>query len=153
MICGRSKMKEPQKISGGRFVDDRGFLKALVFPEGFVPKRLYSVNNWRANFIRAWHGHKLESKAIICLRGAFKVGIVPINDFSDPNRNQKVTTFVLDSSKAEILKVPSGYANGFMNLTEDAELLIFSDKTLEESKNDDFRYPFDYWDIWNITQC
>lgn len=140
-------------LPGIYYVDERGVLIAnnnLILNDF---KRFYVIRNHKLNFVRAWHGHKLESKAIICLRGAVKVGIVPINDFSNPNRNQKVTTFVLDSSKAEILKVPSGYANGFMNLTEDAELLIFSDKTLEESENDDFRYPFDYWDIWNITQC
>jgi hypothetical protein len=64
MIFGEFKMKEPQKILGGHYVDDRGFLKALIFPEGFTPKRLYSVNNWRVNFIRARHGHQFESKLI-----------------------------------------------------------------------------------------
>ena len=37
-----------------------------------------------------------------------------------------------------------------MNLTKDSSIIVFSDKTLEESLDDDIRYPYDKWDIWKI---
>jgi dTDP-4-dehydrorhamnose 3,5-epimerase len=39
-----------------------------------------------------------------------------------------------------------------MSLTEDAKLIFFSTSTLEESKDDDFRYPARYWDIWTVAE-
>ena len=51
-----------------------------------------------------------------------------------------------------ILIIPKGYFNGHMSLTDDAELLIFSNKTLQESVSDDFRLPHNYWNNWEISQ-
>ena len=145
-------MNEPHKISGGRFVDDRGFLKALVFPEGFIPKRLYSVNNWRANFIRAWHGHKFESKLIYMSKGAGIVAAVLMNDTSKPNKSAQIFRFSIDSESHTAIFIPAGYANGLMSLTSDAEFTVLSSASLDESKNDDFRFPYDYWGAWDIEQ-
>ena len=145
-------MNEPHKISGGRFVDDRGFLKALVFPEGFTPKRLYSVNNWRANFIRAWHGHKFESKLIYMSRGAGIVAAVLMSDTSKPNKSAEIFRFPIDSESHTAIFIPAGYANGLMSLTSDAEFTVLSSASLDESKNDDFRFPYDYWGAWDIEQ-
>lgn len=145
-------MKEPQKISGGRFVDDRGFLKALVFPEGFVARRLYSVNNWRANFIRAWHGHKLESKLIYMSKGSGIVAAVFMSDTVSPDKTAPVYRFAIDSESHAAIYIPAGYANGLMSLTMDAEFTVISSASLEESKGDDYRFPFDYWGAWDIEQ-
>ena len=145
-------MIEPQKISGGRFVDDRGFLKALVFPEGFTPKRLYSVNNWRPNFIRAWHGHEFESKLIYMSKGAGIIAAVHMSDTSKPNKNAKLFRFSIDSESHTAIYIPAGYANGLMSLTSDAEFTVLSNASLDESKKDDFRFPFDYWEAWDIEQ-
>ena len=32
-------------------------------------KRFYIVQNKKNNFVRAWHGHKLEAKYIMCIKG------------------------------------------------------------------------------------
>ena len=37
-----------------------------------------------------------------------------------------------------------------MTLTDDAIVQFFSTSTLEESKGDDIRFPYDKWNIWNI---
>ena len=145
-------MNEPHKISGGRFVDDRGFLKALVFPDGFAPKRLYSVNNWRANFIRAWHGHKFESKLIYMSRGAGIVAAVFMSDTSKPDKSAQIFRFSIDSESHTAIYIPAGYVNGLMSLTSDAEFTVLSSASLDESKSDDFRFPFDYWEAWDIEQ-
>jgi dTDP-4-dehydrorhamnose 3,5-epimerase-like enzyme len=152
MIFGKFKMKEPQRILGGRFIDDRGFLKALIFPEGFTPKRLYSVNNWRVNFIRAWHGHQFESKLIYMSKGAGIVAAVHMSDPIQPDKSAPVTRFVIDSESHTAIYIPAGYANGLMSLTSDAEFTVISSASLEESKADDFRFPFDYWKAWDIEQ-
>jgi len=151
-IYGKFRVLEPQKILGGRFVDDRGFLKALIFPEGFTPKRLYSVNNWRANFIRAWHGHKLESKLIFMSKGAGIVAAVHMSDTVHPDKNAPIFRFAIDSESHTAIYIPSGYANGLMSLTKDAEFTVLSSATLDESKGDDYRFPFDYWKAWDIEQ-
>ena len=145
-------MKEPQKILGGRFVDDRGFLKALIFPEGFTPKRLYSVNNWRSNFIRAWHGHQFESKLIYMSKGAGIVAAVHMSDPTKPDKSAAVCRFAIDSESHAAIFIPAGYANGLMPLTSDAEFTVISSASLEESKADDYRFPFDYWKAWDIEQ-
>jgi dTDP-4-dehydrorhamnose 3,5-epimerase len=152
MICGVSKLNEPKQISGGRFVDDRGFLKALAFPEGFAPKRLYSVNNWRANIIRAWHGHMLESKLIFMSKGSGIVAAVLMNDTIAPEKNAHVHRFIIDSEAHSAIFIPAGYANGLMSLTADAEFTVISSASLDESKGDDYRFPFDYWKAWDIEQ-
>ena len=145
-------MSEPQKILGGRFVDDRGFLKALVFPEDFIPKRLYSVNNWRANFVRAWHGHKFESKLIYMSKGSGIVAAVSMSDTVTPDKNAHVYRFVIDSEAHSAIYIPAGYANGLMSLTAGAEFTVISSASLEESKGDDYRFPYDYWKAWDIDQ-
>jgi hypothetical protein len=39
-----------------------------------------------------------------------------------------------------------------MNLSADAILLVYSSTSLEESKGDDYRFEFDYWNPWEIEQ-
>jgi dTDP-4-dehydrorhamnose 3,5-epimerase len=46
---------------------------------------------------------------------------------------------------SEILIIPPGHVNGFSALEADSTMIVFSDMLLEDSKNDDFRFPSDYW--------
>jgi dTDP-4-dehydrorhamnose 3,5-epimerase len=39
-----------------------------------------------------------------------------------------------------------------MSLTPDAKLVFFSTATLEESRNDDYRFPARYWDVWQVDE-
>jgi dTDP-4-dehydrorhamnose 3,5-epimerase len=140
------------QLSGSLYVDDRGVLVANNNFQVSNYKRFYVIRNHQTHFVRAWHGHRHESKAMICLRGSFKIGIASVKDFNKPDASQTVETFILDQSSANVLIVPPGHANGFMNLALDSELLIFSDKTLVESMEDDVRLPFDFWNIWDVVQ-
>jgi hypothetical protein len=59
---------KPVLIEGAASIDDRG---SLTFINGFpLPdyKRFYTVANHQQGFIRAWHGHLLESKTLFILR-------------------------------------------------------------------------------------
>ena len=58
--------------------------------------------------------------------------------------------FILSSTSPKFLYIPKGYANGLTNLSSNAKLIVFSDKLLEESLNDDYRFDYNFWDIWKI---
>jgi len=145
-------MSEPEFIEGGIGIDDRG---EVGFVNGFNftgVRRFYTVRNHRLAFIRAWHAHHRESKYVTVVQGSAIVGAVKIDDWDNPSRDLKVNRFVLSAGKPSVLFIPNGYANGFMNLTEDAILVFFSTSTLEESKGDDIRYDAYYWNPWQIIE-
>jgi|LakMenE01Jun11ns_1017448.scaffolds.fasta_scaffold9339943_1 dTDP-4-dehydrorhamnose 3,5-epimerase-like enzyme len=141
---------EPTVIKGGSATDDRGnlsFINNLVVSNF---KRFYTVQNHKSGFIRAWHGHLKESKALIVLKGSAIIGAVKMTDTKNPDKSEKVSRFVLTSSSPAAVFVPKGFANGFMTLTEEAIILIFSSSELRDSLEDDFRFEYDYWNPWTI---
>jgi len=158
----------PQLLNrpGGLHVDDRG---PLWYVNDFDPfdagvRRFYMVANHRQGFIRAWHAHRHETKYVIAVCGSALIAIVPILDFTwnhiddvDPMKQMEMQDvdperFVLSDMKPSVLRIPAGYANGFRTLTPDCRLMFFSTATLEESKQDDYRLPFDFWDPWHIEE-
>jgi dTDP-4-dehydrorhamnose 3,5-epimerase-like enzyme len=144
--------KEPTLIKGGLAVDDRG---SLMFANEFHfegVKRFYVIENHQPQFVRAWHGHKKEAKYFIPIKGSFIVGAVPVDNWDHPNKELLPFRITLSEHSPQILAIPPGYANGLMNLTPGAKLLVLSTSTLDESKGDDFRYPGRYWDIWKIEE-
>jgi dTDP-4-dehydrorhamnose 3,5-epimerase len=141
----------PTIFQGNRATDDRG---SLGFINGFVLsdfKRFYTVSNHSSNFVRAWHGHLKEAKAIIVLQGTALVCAVEMDDPKSPNRNNPVSRHVLAGSTPAALYIPAGYANGFKTLTSDSIVLVFSSTTLDESLGDDFRFEYDYWNPWEVV--
>lgn len=137
-------------IEGRVAVDDRG---QLLFCNDFDMKgvrRFYAVSNHEPKFIRAWHAHKKEAKYVLVLSGAALVAAVKIDDWSTPSRSAEVHRFALSDRKPGVLFIPAGYANGFMTLQPETQLVFFSTSTLEESKGDDYRYDATYWDPWTI---
>ena len=143
--------KVPVVFQGNKVFDDRG---SLGFINGFNVsefKRFYLIENHSVNFIRAWHGHLKETKAIIMVKGEALVCAVELDNTTDPNKNNEVTRIVLSATSPSALYIPAGYANGFMTLSTDAKLLVFSSTTVEESQGDDYRFAYDYWNPWNIT--
>ena len=146
-------MTKPKLIQGNFFNDERGIL-SFVNEFNFLEKkiqRFYIVKNYQNNFIRAWHGHEEESKFVYCLNGSAKVCCVKIDNFNKPNKNEKIYSFNLNENKPSIVFVPKGYANGFMNTEPNTKLMFLSDKSLEQSKKDDFRYEYNFWNPWKIN--
>jgi dTDP-4-dehydrorhamnose 3,5-epimerase-like enzyme len=146
------KLKSPFLIDGKKFIDDRGslsFVNELLLNEF---KRFYIIENHTAGFVRAWHGHMKEAKAFVPIEGAFLVGAVPLSNLDQPSKEVTISRQVLDASSPQGFLIPKGFANGLMSLTERAKLLVLSSSSLEESQSDDYRFPFDYWNIWNIER-
>jgi len=145
----------PEKVeflAGGLATDDRGSVKFINdFGLGdFV--RFYVVTNHKLGFVRAWHGHKHEAKAVVVLQGSAVVAAVKIDDWDNPSPDLKVERTVLSANKPGALYIPAGYANGFMNLTEDAILVFFSTSTVEQSVGDDIRFDARFWNAWEVEE-
>jgi dTDP-4-dehydrorhamnose 3,5-epimerase len=143
-------VREPRLIDGGLHVDDRGelgFVNAFDFPS---VKRFYTIATYRTETVRAWHGHKLESKFFFAVRGALLVCCVAVDDWTNPSKDLPIYRFVLNERRPAILEIPAGYANGFMSLKDEAQAIVFSTATLEESESDDFRFPARFWNPWSI---
>lgn len=138
----------PVLINGKRFTDDRGFLSFANDLDLYNFKRFYIVENHEQNFIRAWHGHLLESKVFFPIQGTFLIAVSKLSDTGEPAEGFYPEKFILSAENPTALKVPAGYTNGTKSLTPNAKLLVLSNKNLEESKNDDYRLPFDFWNIW-----
>ena len=140
----------PTLIKGGIAFDDRGSLSFVNSFDLGQYKRCYTVKNHTQGFIRAWHGHLVESKALMVITGTALVAAVEMTDTKRPDKDKQVHKFVLSAGSPSILVVPAGYVNGFKTLSADAIVLIFSSLVLEDSQSDDYRFPYNFWDIWSI---
>jgi len=141
-------------FSGDARKDNKGILK---FVNDFTfkgVKRFYHIQGLKRGTIRAFHGHMKEAKYAYVLTGKILLCAVPLDNSQIPSKNLHVERFVLDSDNPKIVCIPRGYANGFKFLTKNAQILFFSTKTLEDSKVDDYRFPYDYWgkDIWKVKK-
>lgn len=152
---------KPELIKGGIAVDDRGF---LMFANDFDPvkeniRRVYIIRNINDKVVRGFHGHLNETKYISVLKGSAKFIIAEITQVETGvpgdfgwSLDGDLKEFVLSERSPAILKVPAGWANGMKSLEDDTVIIVFSDKTLEEAKNDDLRFQWDEKgeDIWKI---
>ena len=76
--------KEPQIVPGGIHSDERG---SISFVNGFSftgVKRFYSISHSTTDIIRAWQGHQVESKWFFVASGSFKIVLVKIADWGQP---------------------------------------------------------------------
>lgn len=140
-------LKETPRIyGGGVFVDDRGALgfNNLLNLNGV--KRFYTIENHVPGFIRAWHGHKIESKYFLVVKGsaiiAAKKLIFEDNNSYRFDTDTPVVVETISDKLPTVFYIPGGYANGFKLLTADTKIMVFSTTTVEESKHDDYRITY-----------
>lgn len=139
-------------IAGGLAVDDRGKLQFCNDFDMASVRRFYVVSNHAPKFVRAWHGHKIEEKYVYVASGAALVCAVQIDDWQAPTPDLEISRFVLAEEKPGVLRVPGGFAHGYMTLRPDTRVIFFSTAALGESLDDDFRFPFDTWNPWAVVQ-
>lgn len=145
-------IQEPKVFDGNLSFDDRGSVGFVNTFNFSGVKRFYQVENVNKNIVRAFHGHLKEAKYAYVVSGAMLVCVVPMSHKTKPSKKAKVQRFVLSSQKPAVLYIPPSHANGFKALTDDAKIIFFSTSTLEESKGDDYRFPYNYWGekIWSV---
>ncbi len=134
-------------IKGNSFTDARGtinFVNDFHF-EGI--KRFYSITHPDISVIRAWQGHKTETKYFFVTKGQFLICWVEIDNWDNPRKDLKVNKEILRADHSQILSIAAGHANGFKALEPGSTLLIFSDLDLEESSKDLYRFESNYWKI------
>lgn len=143
-------MSEPLIRDNPRFIDDRGIIDQVYNKDlPFDIKRVYIIKH-QGTVIRAYHGHKLESKALFCPKGSFKIIAFPMSD--DCVRSEEKKEFVISEAKNNVVIIPSNYYHGFINLEPNSTLFVFSNLILEDSKNDDYRLPWSIIgeDVWKV---
>jgi dTDP-4-dehydrorhamnose 3,5-epimerase-like enzyme len=119
-------------IEGDIFHDSRGELR---FVNGFdmqPVRRIYCIRPAQG-IVRAWQGHRVETKWFHVVQGSFLIKWVSMDD------TKLVKCQVLNTDRMQVLEIPPGYYNGLEALKPDSLLMVFSDSLLEDSKADDFR--------------
>jgi len=144
--------KKVSLIDGGLAVDDRGTLTFANEFNFYGVKRFYQVSNFSTNTIRAFHGHRNEAKYVYVAKGSAIVAAVELDKVDSPSKKLPIHRYVLSDKNPKILFIPPKHANGFRPLEKETQVIFFSTSSLEESKDDDFRYPADYWGnaIWEV---
>lgn len=142
-------IEKPSIIKGASFTDDRGTMRFANDFRFDDVKRFYFIKHHDTSVVRAWQGHQFEKKYFYPISGSFVLAWVKIDDFNNPSEDLIPEYHFLSAINSEILSVPKGYANGLKALEPNSELMIFSDRNLEESINEKIKYPADKWLDWN----
>jgi dTDP-4-dehydrorhamnose 3,5-epimerase-like enzyme len=138
----------PEILRGGLAIDDRGLLSYLNAAPLEKVVRMYMVENFTTDTVRAFHGHKLEEKMAFVVSGSAIVVLAKMTEAGLDNPERRV----LSARSPILLRIPAGYANGFRALESSTKILFFSSTTLEEAKTDDYRFAPDYFgkEIWEV---
>lgn len=144
--------EKPKLIQGGVAADDRGRVYFANDLDLSQFRRLYFVENFAQGTVRAWHAHRHERKWVMAVSGVALACCVEIDDWDSPSPSAEIHRFTLDASSPSVLAIPAGYANGAMSLTADTKLLYFSDASLDDSLEDDIRFPARFWDPWHVGE-
>lgn len=145
-------MADVKVIDGEIFRDERGqisSLNAFRFPG---VERFYFIHHPDTSVIRGWHGHQHEKKWFYCVKGAFTVGLVEIDNWESPSPGLKSQKYHLTEQESRIICVPEGYANCIKASVPGSVLLVFSGKTLPEAYSDSWRYDNKLWITWSENE-
>ncbi|CAA9202796.1 WxcM-like domain-containing protein [Flavobacterium collinsii] len=134
-------------IQGGNFSDHRGIISYVNDFSFEGIERFYIISNSDENPIRAWQGHKLDSKNFYCINGSFKIHYVKIDNWENPSKDLVVETVLMSEAESKIVHIPAGYANAIESVESNSKLISFSTLPLSNVSEDDIRYPSDYWKV------
>jgi dTDP-4-dehydrorhamnose 3,5-epimerase len=98
--------------------------------------------------IRAWQGHREESKIFFVISGSFKIAAIKINNWKEPNQELPCQSYVLNASRPQMLLLPGGFANGIIALVKDFILIVFSEFNMNDTPGDDHRWELEYFKCW-----
>lgn len=144
-------MADVEVLAGERHVDVRGSVRSL---NGFrFPgvRRMYVIQHPETSIVRGWNGHQFERKWFYCMAGAFTLALVKLDDMEHPSAALVPEIHHLTAERSELICVPAGYASAMRAETPDAVLMVLSDKTLEESVADSYRYDAHNWVNWEAV--
>lgn len=134
-------------LKGNIHADHRGTVRFVNDFQFEGVKRFYTIKHPDPKIIRAWQGHKLETKYFYVANGAFKMSWVKMDNWEQPSKDLEIHHKELKDSESELLVIKPGHATAIRALIPGSTLMVFSDKSLEESKADDYRFDADFWQI------
>lgn len=137
----------PKIIKGGNFSDHRGTISYVNDFSFNEIERFYIISNSAENPIRAWQGHKIDAKNFYCISGSFKIHFIKIDNWENPSKDLSIETIIVSELDSKVVHIPSGYANAIESIETNSKLISFSTLPLTNVKEDDVRYPSDYWKI------
>ena len=148
-------MDQVRRIDGGVFSDVRGSVAYVNGCSIAEAKRFYFISQTPGNPIRAWMGHRFERKWFVPVSGHTTVVLRRlVETVSGLSMSLECVIHHLDADNPAAIAVPIGFCSGFRSETPDAKVLVFSDKTLEEAKDDMVRFDknidFD-WEKLQVT--
>lgn len=126
---------EPLIIEGDMFRDERGMVSFVNDFDMSRVVRMYKIECC-PGVIRAWQGHRIETKWFFVARGSFLVKTMNI-------KHKARKEYQLNSAVPRVLCIPGGHYNGFVALEAVSMLLVYSDVNLVASKADDLRESID----------
>ena len=118
-------------IEGNIHIDERGIVRFVNDFDMSKVARMYCIEP-KMGVVRAWQGHKLEKKWFYVAKGSFLIKTVEMDSLNK-------VEYLLSSTESIVLEIGGGYYNGFETLEKGSVLMVFSDFSMEDSKNDDFR--------------
>jgi dTDP-4-dehydrorhamnose 3,5-epimerase len=122
----------PKLIKGNIHTDSRGTVRFVNDFDMTSVVRMYCIEP-EVGTIRAWQGHKIESKWFYVAKGCFTVKTIQIEN------TELLTEFRMKEQDSQVLHIPGGFYNGFEANEKGSILMVFSDVDLEISKADDHR--------------
>ena len=135
---------EVTQYHGGEHSDLRGKVRFFNDFDLTDIKRTYEIFPI-CDHPRGWQAHRVERKWFYCKAGEIMVNLIKLDNFSKPSPDLKAEAYNLNAYKPVILAVPGGYATAFLATQPNSNLMIYSDFSLEKSKEDDYRFPLGTW--------
>jgi dTDP-4-dehydrorhamnose 3,5-epimerase len=135
-------------INGGKFIDDRGEIQFVNDFDMSEIRRFYTIFHPNISIIRAWQGHKIETRWFFCTEGSFDIRIVKIDNWESPSEDLIPKKFILNANNPTVLKIENGYVNGMKAISQNSKLISFSNFKLGENSNDEFRFDKNLWTNW-----
>lgn len=132
-------------IQGANFSDERGGLNFFSDFDMSQIVRMYEISPNDTHTIRGWQAHREEKKWFYCNSGCFVMNLIKVDNFDSPSKTIIPERFILEACNPSVLEISGGYATGFKAQEDNSKLIVFSNFSLEESKNDDFRFPVEMW--------
>ncbi|MFT5738255.1 MAG: dTDP-4-dehydrorhamnose 3,5-epimerase-like enzyme [Maribacter sp.] len=144
-------MSKISLIQGAVHEDPRGRLSFFNTFDLSEVQRMYQIEPANEQIIRAWQGHKVEKKWFYCVQGSFIINIVKVTNFEHPSTDVIINQNIISAHTPNVLYVEGGYASGIKATSPNSKVLVFSNLSVEASKNDDYRFKADFWKAnWEI---
>ncbi len=141
-------MLQPAVIMGGKHEDKRGIVSFINDFDMSPVKRFYTIYHPDTTVIRAWQGHQIEQKWFVVLEGSFEIALVNPDNWIAPSPRLPVQLFKLSAAVSQVLHIPGGYASGFKAIAPHSRMIVYSNLSLQESADDDFRFDQQLWHTW-----